>query len=367
MPEDAAISDLLNRGVAEGVYPGAVLLVSVRGTMRFFRSVGWRSLVPRRAPMEADTIFDLASLTKPLATSLAAMRLVDEGRMHLDQPLADSLPQALPEDKKPITLRMLLSHSAGFPAWKPYYLDLIRHEGNVRKAVLRQRVLRERLLYPPGKGTLYSDLGFMALEWVIESLCGTGLCAFLERHFYAPLSSNRMFLWSEAGAGRYAREQYAATEDCPWRKRVLQGEVHDENAYAAGGHSGHAGLFGTAEDVCVLAELLKSHHDGKRDDYLRPETVRAFFAPGGGHACGTWALGWDRPSQRDSSAGRFFSGNSVGHLGFTGTSLWMDLDKDVIVVFLTNRVHPTRSNERIKAFRPAIHDEVMRSCGLDAG
>lgn len=361
------IGELLNRGVAEGVYPGAVLLVSMRGRPCFFRAVGYRSLVPYRTPMEAGTIFDLASLTKPLAASLAAMKLVDEGRIGLDQPLADSLPDGLPEDKKGITLRMLLSHSAGFPDWRPYYLDLIHHEMSERKLVLRERVLHEPLLYSPGSGMLYSDLGFMVIEWVIETLCGAPLSAYLEEKFYARLSLRRTFLWSKERAGRHCREEYAATEDCPWRNRVLQGEVHDENAYAAGGYSGHAGLFGTAEEVCAIAELLKSHHAGRREDFLRPDTVRAFFSPRGGHAGGGRALGWDTPSERDSSAGRFFSPHAVGHLGYTGTSIWMDLAKDVIVLLFTNRVHPTRTNEKIKAFRPAIHDVVMQSFGLDAG
>ncbi len=136
--------------------------------------------------------------------------------------------------------------------------------------------------------------------------------------------------------------------------------MHDENAYAVGGYSGHAGLFGTAEEVCKIIKLLREHYFGMQQDYLKPETVRTFFTRQDKVEGSTWALGWDTPSLKDSSSGRFFSENSVGHLGFSGTSVWMDLEKDVVVILLTNRVHPTRANEKIRAFRPMIHDLIMK-------
>jgi CubicO group peptidase (beta-lactamase class C family) len=140
--------------------------------------------------------------------------------------------------------------------------------------------------------------------------------------------------------------------------------VHDENAYSLGGYSGHAGLFGTASEVYKLANLLRGHWRGERTDYLRPETVRAFFTRQDIVEGSSWALGWDTPSSANSSSGSYFSETSVGHLGFTGTSLWMDLEKDVIVVFLSNRIHPTRENKKIRAFRPVLHDRVMETFGL---
>jgi CubicO group peptidase (beta-lactamase class C family) len=143
----------------------------------------------------------------------------------------------------------------------------------------------------------------------------------------------------------------------------MRGYVHDENAYVLGGYSGHAGLFGTAEEVYLLIDLLRVHFLGQRSDYLRPETVKTFFSRQDVVNGSTWALGWDTPSTQDSSSGRYFSSNSVGHLGFTGTSIWMDFEKDIIVVFLTNRIHPTRNNEKIKAFRPKIHDVIMEELG----
>jgi CubicO group peptidase (beta-lactamase class C family) len=161
----------------------------------------------------------------------------------------------------------------------------------------------------------------------------------------------------------FKEKQFAATEDCPWRKRIIRGEVHDENAFSLGGYSGHAGLFGTANEVYTLADMVKAHYFEKRSDLLKPDTVKTFLKKQRTEESCTWALGWDTPSPENSSSGRFFSRQSVGHLGFTGTSLWMDLDKDVVIIFLTNRIHPTRNNDGIKVFRPRIHDLVMEELG----
>lgn len=361
------IEALLFEGVREAIYPGAVLLVSYKGEVVFFQEAGHCSLTPGADPMHKDTIFDLASLTKPLATTLAIMKLVDGGDIHLDQPLENLLPGDLPDDKKALTLRMLLSHSAGFADWKPFYLELDDVRLEKRKEVLRERILNMPPAYKAGKETLYSDLGFMVLEWVIEERAGVLMHLFLDHHFYGPLSLNRTFLNINASKTRFDEGEFAATEECPWRGKIMRGSVHDENAYAAGGYSGHSGLFGTAEEVYALVNLLRMHFRGERSDYLKPESVRTFFSRQNISDSSTWTLGWDTPSAEDSSAGKYFSASSVGHLGFTGTSVWMDLEKDVIVVFLTNRVHPTRDNERIKAFRPRLHDLIMEELSEDKG
>ncbi|MBN1103006.1 MAG: serine hydrolase, partial [Deltaproteobacteria bacterium] len=201
-------------------------------------------------------------------------------------------------------------------------------------------------------------------------------------HFYEPLGLKRTFFVSNAptsafsktegqGLAPFERERggdsgvFAATEDCPWRRRILQGEVHDENAFALGGVSAHAGLFSTAEEVWILANMLREHHMGVRDDFFRPETVREFFRRQDVVAGSDWALGWDTRALEGSSAGRYFSRQSVGHTGFTGTSVWMDPVKDVTAVLLTNRVHPTREGqENMKAFRPKIHDAIMLELGI---
>jgi CubicO group peptidase (beta-lactamase class C family) len=168
----------------------------------------------------------------------------------------------------------------------------------------------------------------------------------------------------EKSVSGYSEEEFAATEDCPWRKKVLQGEVHDDNAWTLGGYSGHAGLFSTAEDVYVIANMLREHYFGMRQDFFMPETVREFFRRQNIVKGSDWALAWDTRALEGSSAGKYFSRDSVGHTGFTGTSIWMDLEKDVIAILLTNRVHPTRNNDKIKQFRPVFHDAVMEALGL---
>ena len=360
----AAIGNLLKEGAREGTYPGAVLLVALKDEIVFFEQAGNRAMLPEPLPMERSTPFDLASLTKPLATTLSIMKLFDLGAVRLDQTLGDLLQTTVPSDKGAITLRHLMSHCAGFPDWVPLYLELVREPPQQRRSLLREKLLKMPLAYPIGKRTLYSDLGFMVLEWIIEKTAGVPLPLFLQQHFFGPLSLEKSLFFGNIDPSEQKRE-FAATENCPWRKRILQGEVHDENAWALGGYSGHAGIFGTAKGVYGLANLLREHFYGMRDDYLQPRTVRTFFeretlVPGS-----TWALGWDTPSPGGSSAGRYFSAGAVGHLGFTGTSLWMDLHHDVTVVLLTNRIHPSRENTAIRAFRPRLHDRVMEQLGLD--
>jgi CubicO group peptidase (beta-lactamase class C family) len=353
------IIELLKGGVLEGVFPGAVLLVGQGGRIALFEAMGSRSSGPHAASMTKGTIFDLASLTKPLATTLAIMKLVDQGNLYLDQTLEGLLPCDLPKDKRVLTPRLLLSHCAGFADWRPFYVELEHLEIEKRKESLRERLLNMPLVYLPAKETVYSDLGFMLLEWIVEVKAGMSLPVYLERYFYGPLLMKNTFFSGNVANVKLTEDEFAATEDCPWRKKIISGCVHDENAYALGGYSGHAGLFGTAEEVYTLVNLLRTHFLGERNDYLRPETARMFFTRQDLVKGSTWALGWDTPSPKGSSSGKYFSPNSVGHLGFTGTSVWMDLDKDIIVIFFTNRVHPTRNNEKIKAFRPRIHDLVM--------
>jgi len=210
---------------------------------------------------------------------------------------------------------------------------------------------------PVGSHVVYSDIGFMILEWLVEEICGKRFDRFVSATLYEPLGlGNLFFIDTEAGRKPGV---FAATEQCPWRQQLQSGQVHDENAYAAGGVQGHAGLFGAALDVHrLLSHLLSSYHGQPSTPLFQPDMVQLFFRPLAGS---DKALGFDTPSLSGSSSGRFFSRNSVGHLGFTGTSFWMDLDRSIIVVLLTNRVHPTRDNEEIKAFRPLLHDAVMLS------
>lgn len=352
------LTNLLEKGVVNGVYPGAVLLMAEKGRIIFLKEAGSLSLIPSVLPMRRDTIFDLASLTKPLATTLAIMKLVNDNRINLDRPLSDIMKTNKLGDKKVLTLRAILSHCAGFKDWMPFYSDLMKYSADIRKNVLRKKIIEEPFQYAQGTKCLYSDLGFMILEWVVETLSGESMADFVHKNFYAPMGLERTFL--STGNPPFNTEEFAATEDCPWRNRIIQGEVQDENAYAAGGYSGHSGLFGTAEEIFIIANILMEHYTGKRSDLFSPGIIREFFKKQEIVEGSTWALGWDTPSQENSSAGKHISPNSVGHLGFTGTSIWMDLDRSIIVVFLSNRIHPSRSNIKIRAFRPILHDMIFR-------
>jgi CubicO group peptidase (beta-lactamase class C family) len=354
-----SVRELMRDAVETGVFPGGVLLVARGDDIMFCESFGLARIDPER-PMTPETVFDLASLTKPLATTLAVMLLIQEGRLNLDQTVGSVIPIFSGTNKELITIRQLLSHTAGLPDYNPYYEELATRSLAERKALLRTRLSNEKLVNPPGKTAVYSDVGFMILEWLIEVVARRPLNHFVEKSVYGPLGiENLFFIPVDSDSGKRDR-QYAATEQCPWRGKVLDGEVHDDNAYVLGGVAGHAGLFGIAQDVYrLLKELLNVYSGEPNSGLFRKDMIQSFFQRQSDG--GSWALGFDTPSRPKSSSGKHFSDQSIGHLGFTGTSFWVDLIRKVIVVLLTNRIHPSRKNEKIKAFRPVLHDRVMEA------
>ncbi len=351
------VRDLMQNGLDDGVFPGGVLLVAKQGRIAFLEAFGRARIEPERT-MTTDTVFDLASLTKPLATAVSVMAFVQQGKVTLDQTLRRSIPDLSHTDKKGITVRQLLCHTSGMPDYRPYYEALRKRPPSERKGEVRKLLLGEPLIHEPGKVCLYSDPGFMILEWLIEAISEKPLDRVVQELVYDPLRLENLFFIPLDGAKHRVDHLYAATEKCPWRGKILEGEVHDDNAYTLGGVAGHAGLFGTAIDVYgLLQELLNAYLGEPNTGVFDQDLVQSFLQR---HShVGSWALGFDTPSRPDSSSGRYFSDQSVGHLGFTGTSFWMDLEKSVVVILLTNRIHPTRENEKIKAFRPKLHDAVM--------
>jgi len=358
---------MMEQAVLDGVFPGGALLVRAAGKTVHRSFHGRRSLEPPGGPVTAATCFDLASLTKVLATTPLVLLALQEGRLDLDEPAHRLLPGYAGRGRERITVRMLLDHSSGLAAWRPYYRQvpppaLATAAG--RDAV-RARVAAEAPEAEPGSRARYSDLNFILLDWLLERLHGAPLDRLFAERLAGPLGLRRLFFVDLKAPGRAARARagraFAATERCPWRGRTLRGEVHDDNAYAMGGVSGQAGLFGTAEDVAALAEAWLRSGAGRGGPF-DPGLVREFWRrsplPGS-----TRALGFDTPSPGASQAGVGFGPRAVGHLGFTGTSLWMDPDRELVVVLLTNRVHPSRSNEAIKAFRPALHEAAAALAG----
>lgn len=344
----------MRKAIREKVFPGGVLLVKKEDSIVFFEPYGFANIFTGRR-VSRDTVFDLASLTKPLATALAAMLLFQRGRLDLDEKLENILPQFKKTGKSGVTVEHLLTHRSGYPAYRPYYKKIRGDCADIRRKFLRRLLADERLVHPIGK-RVYSDLGFMTLAWVLETIAGHRLDCFVTREIYKPLGLGNIF-FSDAGKG-VCDGDFAATEFCPWRNTLTEGVVHDENAYAAGGVEGHAGLFGGALDICGLLTWLESvYYQDCPLGILRRDVVRVFLDRTDGKD-GT--LGFDTPSMPHSSSGRFFGEKTVGHLGFTGVSFWMDLQKRITVILLTNRVHPSRLNNKIKEFRPKIHNAVMK-------
>jgi CubicO group peptidase (beta-lactamase class C family) len=367
------VEKAFGEALSQGVFPGAVVLVSRDEDIVYEQAFGHRSLVPEKSPLTCETIFDLASLTKPLATTVALMLLVREKKVRLDDQVTRFIPTFGVFGKSSATLRHLVNHSSGLPAWKPYYEDILKTEraGKVNfitsraaKNFVFEAVHREKPLSTPGKQALYSDLGFIVLAEVLETVTGLSLDRFCQERIFKPLGLRTMAFvdLSQIRTRRLrpVQENIAPTENCPWRKRVLCGEVHDDNAYAMGGIAGHAGLFASTRDVHYLLAYLGRCLHGKKDDFLPQSLMEEFLNVGDSVPNSTYALGWDTPSAVNSSSGSYFSARSVGHLGFTGTSIWWDLEKNCHIVLLTNRVHPTRKNDKIKDFRPDIHNLIMK-------
>jgi len=350
------VDKLMRQAIADKVFPGGVLLVAEKEEIVFFEAYGYAHLSDQR-PMTKDTIFDLASLTKPLSTTLAVMKLIQSGKIELEDPLGRILSEFERTDKAEIKIKNLLYHDSGLPDYRPYYKTLEGTARDSRRRALRKLLVQEALIHPIGKTVVYSDLGFMILAWVVEHVSGQRLDHFVAEEIYQTLGLNTLFFIP--GDVAKPRGRFAATENCPWRKKILAAQVHDENAYAVGGVEGHAGLFGTADNIYrLLAELLSIYSGQSKSALFHQDLLYQFFKrkPGTDKA-----LGFDAPSENGSSCGRGFSQNSVGHLGFTGTSFWMDLERSVIVILLTNRVHPSRENEGIKEFRPRLHDLVRKT------
>jgi CubicO group peptidase (beta-lactamase class C family) len=352
--------DMMRDAVAADVFPGGVLLVSHQGRIVDLFACGVGNRFTRR-PVTAETVFDLASLTKPLATGLAFIHLTAEGRVALDQPLSSLLSVFSATEKADITVRQLLNHSSGLPDWRPYFTELAGLPPAMRRQALLGAIARTPLAQGIGQGYLYSDLGYMVLGEAVAVISGMRLDRLVAEAIYAPLGLNNAgppLGFVDLATPRVFSD-VAATELCPWRRRLLEGVVHDDNAFVLGGVAGHAGLFGSARAVHILmTALCQAFHGASSATGLPVAAVHTFLQ--GGESGGR-PMGFDVPSTTGSSSGRYFSAATVGHLGFTGTSFWLDLQRWIGVVLLTNRVHPHRTNDRLKAFRPKLHDAVMKA------
>ena len=365
------IQAALQSAVGDGVFPGAQLAVRLRGELQCVAVAGRLSSEPPSLPVQPSTIYDLASLTKPLATVTSVLLLIQRAKVALEDPVQQVLAELEGTPIGQATVRDLLTHRSGLPGWQPFYerfdaRGIAPGLSGVNQPV-KQHVLKmirdEPLIYARVERSVYSDLGFMLLGFLVERLSGMALDLWCEEAIIRPLRADPLMFCPTAGRAQLGvarptvdASRIAPTEQDERRNRFLCGEVHDENAAAMGGVAGHAGLFGTAESVlAVSGAWLRGYHG--RESILEGELVRQFTTRQESAARSSWALGWDTPSAPSSSGSRF-SERSFGHLGYTGTSLWIDPLCELEVVLLSNRVHPSRRNEKIKVFRPCIHDLI---------
>jgi CubicO group peptidase (beta-lactamase class C family) len=361
---------LCREAIASEAVPGFVVLVSSGGAVPFHEAFGERQLEPRRLPALPDTVYDVASLTKALVTSVLVMKEVERGSLELDEPLANRLPEFDGEGRRGVTIRHLLSHSAGLPAHRPYWKSAERAASE--RWAISHACAHEPLEYSPGTLSVYSDLGFILLGWLLERTTELRLDALAARDLFTPLglkTATFVNLSDVDGRARLLAERsVAATQQCPERGRLVLGEVDDLNAFAMGGIAGHAGLFSDAADVSAIAAALVASWKGASSSSLLvdPQIVRTFWASAGVPGS-TWRLGWDGTAARGSQAGARFSPNAVGHLGFTGCSLWIEPERETWVVLLSNRVHPhVPEHDRFREFRPRLHDAVLEALGFGA-
>ena len=342
------LDSLMNAAIADHATPGATVAIARRGRLVVLRGYGHSDWAPNAPRATDSTMYDMASLTKVVATTTAAMILEDEGKLDLDRTVASYLPQYDVPDKRTITLRMLLTHASGiksnFPLWKD--------------AKGREQYFAGMVTFPlvraPGSAVEYTDWNMVLMQFVIEKITGQTLDQFVQARVFGPLGLRD----TQYNPPASLKPRIAPTETEDFRGGQVWGIVHDETAWALGGVSGNAGLFSSARDLAVFVQMLLNGGSYGGVQLIKPSTVARWTARQ--RADASRALGWDTPSA-NSSAGRFFSFRSFGHTGFTGTSIWADPEKELFVVLLTNRVNPTRDNQKIGPLRRAVADLVQQS------
>jgi CubicO group peptidase (beta-lactamase class C family) len=342
----ALIDDAVNDSIKAKHCPGAVVLVARQGKVAYRKAYGQHAVEPKKEDMTTDVVFDLASLTKPVATAASVLHLVQKGKLRIDDPVSKHLPAFDRQGKDRITIEQLLLHTSGLPAGNP----VSAYEGGRKKAV--EAIAELRLAADPGKKFTYSDLGFILLGELVEKVSGEALDVYARKNLFEPLGLPTLTFLPD----KKLRDRCAPTQKV--KDEWLRGVVHDPRSRALGGVAGHAGLFGTADDLAVFAQTLLDGgvFNGKR--ILDAQTVKLFTTPRDVPG-GKRTLGWDARTSYSSNRGEKFAG--YGHTGFTGTSIWIDPEKDLFVVVLTNRVNPTRNNTRHVQLRRDVADAVQQA------
>ncbi len=349
------VDSVINAAIRDSAFPGAELLVAQNGVILHFKAYGHYTYNDTSGVISRNTMYDLASLTKVIATTTATMICYDRGLFKLDDKVAKYIPQFGVNGKENVTIRNLLVHDSGLRPDITRKLASFDTVKNKPQAVLNE-IYNDSLVYRTGSKMVYSDLNMIVMGKIIEKVTGERLDQFTEKEIFEPLGmSSTMFNPPKSLIYKIAPTEY----DNYWRHRQIRGTVHDETAALLGGVAGHAGLFSDASDLAKLLQMLlqKGVYQGRR--FIKASTVNLFIKKQSNLS--TRALGWDTKSPKRSSAGHFFSNLSYGHLGFPGTSVWTDPTRKLFVVFLTNRVYPTRKDIKIRAVRPVVHDAVIKA------
>jgi beta-N-acetylhexosaminidase len=351
-----AVDSVINKSIADSAFPGAVILIQKDGKIAYEKAFGYYTYDSSSGKVTLNTMYDLASLTKVIATTTATMICYDRGLFKLDDKVSKYLLKFGVHGKENITIRNLLLHDSGLRPDIPSYkvFDSVK---NKERSVMNQ-IYNDTLIYPTGTEMVYSDLNFILMGKIIEKVTGEPLDKFCEKNIFKPLGMNStMFSPPQSLFSRIAPTE----NDDYWRHRQIRGTVHDETSQLLGGVAGHAGLFSTVKDLSKLLQMLlqKGIYHGK--EFIKRATVEMFVKKQSDLS--SRALGWDTksPFPDYSSSGKFFSDDSYGHTGFTGTSIWTDPERNLFVIFLTNRVYPTRENSKIREVRPKVHDAVIES------
>lgn len=343
----ARIDSIINAAIADHAAPAMAVAIGRYDRLIYLHSYGRLTYADTAPAVDEHTRFDLASLTKVIATTTAAMMLEEQGKLDINRTVASYLPGFNAPDKKDITVRMLITHRGGLEAFAPLWKTLKGREQYL------QAINSRPLAYTPGTKSIYSDWDYVLMGLIVERITGEPLDTYTERTIFAPLGMMETGFRPDT----VDRRHIAPTEIDSLRGLVW-GSVHDENAAAIGGVAGHAGLFSTAHDLAIFARMLLNGGSVGSVRLLTPTTIARWTAAQ--DAGSSRALGWDTPALH-SSAGHYFSPRSYGHTGFTGTSIWTDPERGVWVVLLTNRVYPTRANEKHLALRRAVSDAVQEA------
>ena len=345
----STLDSLMRVALAEHVAPGASLAVGRHGRIVYMESFGRLDTASASPAVDENSIYDMASLTKVIATTTAAMILEEQGLLDLDRTVASYVPEFNAPDKATITVRHIVTHSGGLEAFAPLYRQFKGREQYLEQINLRP------LKSLPGTATVYSDWDLILTQLIIEKITGQTLDRFVAERIFTPLGmASTMF--APDSAAFWTR--IAPTEIDSARGGLVRGKVHDENAWAIGGVAGHAGLFSSARDLTVFAQTLLNGGEYNGVRILKPATLARWTAPQS--RTSSRALGWDTPST-NSSSGNYFSPRSFGHTGFTGTSIWIDPERGLFVILLTNRVNPKRDNQRHVPLRRAVADAAQKS------